>query len=429
MSSCRRQQHLVQHLASAAPAAGAGGQDNEKKVDDVWSVDDLPEPTTTEHSIPLGEDTLSYEATAGLLPIVLSEADGASGSMFFVAYTMDSTGDPATRPLTFCFNGGPGSASVWLHLGGLGPKRVALLNDGGMPPPPYHLVDNEHTWLPKTDLVFVDAMGTGFSRPKTQDDGAKFWGTAEDLDAFTEFIRCYIGKYRRWLSPLYLAGESYGTFRAAGLASQALQVAGIAFQGIMLISSVLSFQTLWDPISANQLPSLTFIPTYTATAWYHGALVPELQSQPLRLVLDEVEEWCLTVYASVLAKGEARLTAQERAEVVTALARYTGLSEEFIVASNLRVDDSKYRKELLRRPLKQGSATVEGESVGSPAALDGRRTVGRLDSRYIGVDKDAAGESMEFDPAMVATSPVFVACFNDYIVRELNYDSGGRRCK
>jgi len=236
-------------------------------------------------------------------------------------------------------------------------------------------VDNEETWLPTTDLVFVDAMGTGYSRPATKDDGPKFWGSEEDLTAFTEFIRAYLVKYNRWLSPLYLAGESYGTFRAAGLATTALNSAGIAFQGILLISSVLSMNTLWDNSSANHLPHLTFLPTYTATAWYHEALTPELQQKPLREVLDEVEAWAMDGYASALAKGE-RITAEERADVAAALVKYTGLSAEFVEGCNLRIDDGEYRKELLRTA---------------------RRTVGRLDSRYIGIDRNAVGARQEFD--------------------------------
>jgi carboxypeptidase C (cathepsin A) len=291
---------------------------------------------------------LEYTAAAGLLPIVLDETAGPAGSMFFVHYTLDDGGDPASRPLTFCFNGGPGSASCWLHLGGLAPKKVELLPDGGMPAPPYRLVDNDETWLPTTDLVFVDAMGTGYSRPATPDDGPKFWGAQEDQVAFTEFIRAYLIKYSRWNSPLYLAGESYGTFRSAGLATTALNTAGIAFQGILLISSVLSMNTLWEASSANHLPHLTFLPTYTATAWYHNALLAELQAKPLRSVLDEAEAWTLDVYAPALAKGEARLSDRERAAVIAGLVRYTGLSRVFIEGTNLQINDGNYRKELLR---------------------------------------------------------------------------------
>jgi carboxypeptidase C (cathepsin A) len=465
-SAVKRQSRLAYHLRPAAAAATGDGEP------ELWSSGDLPEPVTTTHNIVLknaaGGTTLEYEATAGLLPIVLDEVDGAKGSLFFVAYTTAPEPGGAVRPTTFCFNGGPGSASVWLHLGGLGPKRVELLPDGGMPPPPYRLIDNEETWLPTTDLVFVDAMGTGYSRPNTVADGARFFGSAEDLSTFTgmrpmsccveravplegpvaaadlcprpyfaEFIRIYLSKYQKWLSPLYLAGESYGTFRAAGLASHALSSAGISFQGILLISSVLSLQTLWDPISANHLPLLGFLPTYTATAWYHRVLEPALQvnrapslgqhtpciipsdrgpvavvqSQPLRKVLDEVEKWVLNTYASALAKGE-RLPPHEREQVATQMARYTGLTKQFVLQSNLQIDDGAYRKELLR-----------AASTHSPTS---RRTVGRLDSRYIGVDRFATGAQAEFDPAMKATSPVFAACFNDYVTSTLKFETQRR---
>lgn len=235
-----------------------------------------------------------------------------------------------------------------------------------MPAPPYHLVADDKKWLvlpvhhggwsnceppthtrPVWYVVFVDAMGTGYSRPATNEDGPKFWGAHEDLVAFTEFIRAYLVKYNRWTSPLYLAGESYGTFRSAGLATTALQTAGIAFQGILLISSVLSMNTLWEASSANHLPHLTFLPTYTATAWYHNMLSADLQAKPLRAVLDEAEAWTLDVYAAALAKGE-RLSDDERAVVIGGLVQYTGLSQSFVEGTNLRINDGNYRKELLR---------------------------------------------------------------------------------
>ena len=346
----RRQSLLAQHL-HASPRQHDGALSSTWTAGDeaaedasLWSAENLPDPVETSHSMHVKGAQLQYTAAAGLLPIVLDETAGPAGSMFFVHYTLDDGGDPASRPLSFCFNGGPGSASTWLHLGGLGPKKVELLPDGGMPAPPYRLVDNDETWLPTTDLVFIDAMGTGYSRPATKDDGPKFWGAQEDLTAFTEFIRAYLVKYNRWTSPLYLAGESYGTFRSAGLATTALKTAGVAFQGILLISSVLSMNTLWG----THLPHLTFLPTYTATAWYHRALSAELQAKPLRAVLDEAEAWTLDVYAPALAKGEARLSDGERATVIAGLAKYTGLSQAFVEGTNLQIDDGNYRKELLR---------------------------------------------------------------------------------
>ena len=237
----RRQALIANHLlianhdavtlapAPVVPAAAAAEAAHDKSEDvALWSATDLPDPVVTSHTVHVKGATMEYKARAGLLPIVLEETAGPAGSMFFVdcepraacqpthdrinadspprpvaccTDTLDDGGDPSTRPLSFCFNGGPGSASCWLHLGGLGPKKVHLLPDGGMPPPPYHLEDNDETWLPTTDLVFVDAMGTGYSRPSTKEDGPKFWGCTEDLTAFTEFIRYYVTKYNRWCSP------------------------------------------------------------------------------------------------------------------------------------------------------------------------------------------------------------------------------------
>jgi len=355
-------------------------------------------PSITEHEITVNGSVLRYDVTTGKLPIKTDEGE-LEGEIFFMAYTLKDPDASTRRPLTFSFNGGPGSASVWLHLGMLGPRRVTMLEDGGMPAPPYELADNEHTWLDLTDIVFIDPVGTGFSRPASPDKGDEFWGLEQDIQSVGEFIRLYLTRYQRWSSPLYLIGESYGTTRAAGLSGYLVQRSGIAFNGVILVSSVMNFQTIRFA-EGNDLPYMTYLPTYTATAWYHKRLAPELQAD-LSEALAEVKAWALDEYWVALAKGAA-LEPAERRETIEKLARYTGLSEEFIDQADLRIEAGRFRKELLR---------------------DEKYTVGRLDSRFRGMDRDEAGERYEFDPSMVAIRPPYTAAFNDYVRRELGYEN------
>lgn len=355
-------------------------------------------PVVTKREIRAGGRTLKYTVTTGFMPIKNNQGE-TEARIFFIAYTLDGTSSPAQRPLMFSFNGGPGSSSVWLHLGALGPKRVRMLDDGGMPAPPYQLVENEYTWLDKTDLVFIDPVGTGYSRAASPQLAQKFFGLQGDLQSVGEFIRMYLTRYERWASPLFLVGESYGTTRASGL-SGLLVEQGIAFNGVLLISTVMNFQTLlFAP--GNDLPYLLILPSYTATAWYHKKLSAELQNKPLKSVLDEVEQWVASDYTLALGKGD-RLTPQERQKVVEQMARYTGLSREFIDDNNLRVELGRFNKELLR---------------------DQKRTTGRLDSRFRGIDAKAAGDNPDFDPSMTAIRPPYTSAFNDYVRRELGFKS------
>lgn len=355
-------------------------------------------PVVTAHEIRLNGTILKYHVTVGKLPIQTDTGE-LQGEIFYIAYTLDGPAAGAERALTFSFNGGPGSASVWLHLGMLGPRRVAMLADGGMPPPPFELVDNEYSWLDLTDLVFIDPVGTGFSRPATPEKGKEFWGLEQDIKTVGEFIRLYLTRSERWSSPLYLIGESYGTTRAAGLSGYLVDRSGIAFNGVILVSSVLNFQTI-SFAEGNDLPYALYLPTYAATAWYHRKLAPELQADLIRTV-EEAKSWALDRYWLALSKGSA-LPPEERRAIARGLARYTGLSEDFVERANLRVDDERFRKELLRE--------------------DGL-TVGRLDSRFVGMDKDAAGERFEFDPSMAAIRPPYTAAFNDYVRKDLGYES------
>jgi len=354
--------------------------------------------SVTHHSISIDGVEIEYTARAGTLELK-EESGKEKAHVFFVAYTRDGETDLAKRPITFSFNGGPGSSSVWLHLGALGPRRVRLSEDGWPPPPPYELVDNEGSWLDLTDLVFIDPVTTGYSRPAEGESAEQFHGVAEDVEAVGEFIRLYTTRYRRWASPKYLAGESYGTTRAAGLAGHLQERHGMYLNGIVLVSAILNFQTArFD--RGNDLPYVLYLPSYTATAWYHKRLAPELLGD-LRATLDEAEMFARGEYASALLKGDD-LGAEERERLVAKLGRYTGLSLDFIERSNLRVEIGRFAKELLR---------------------DQRRTVGRLDSRFQGIDLDAAGQSYEYDPSYAAILGPFTGALNHYVRVELGYES------
>ena len=382
------------------PAATKAASPADQQKDKAPPKPDQPPaekpPVVTHHEVRVGGKVLRYTATTGLMP--LTDEDGkVDAHIFFIAYTLDNPG-PGRRPLTFSFNGGPGSASVWLHLGAIGPKRVKMQPEGMMPAPPYTLVDNEATWLDQTDLVFIDPVGTGYSRPVKKEAGKKFWGLKGDIESVGEFIRLYLGKYERWSSPLFMVGESYGTTRAAGLSGYLVEH-GIAFNGVMLISSVLNFQTL-DSAPGNDLPYILFLPSFTNTAWYHKRLTPELQ-QDFAKTRAEVEQWASTGYAEALAKGD-RLSAEERNLVIDRLARYTGLSKTYIDHANLRIDEPHFTKELLR---------------------DQKLVTGRLDSRFTGIDLAGAAATAEFDPSMTAIRPPYTAMFNQYVRTELGYKS------
>src|ERR1700757_4235376 len=254
-----------------APAEAKAG---EQKAADQKKDMPEPAPIVTHHEARVGGKVLHYTATTGTLPLKNVDTGEVEAHIFFIAYTLDGQ-QPGQRPLTFSFNGGPGSASVWLHLGAIGPKRVKMQSDGMMPAPPYQLVDNEYSWLDQTDLVFIDPVGTGYSRAVKRDQTKKFLGLRGDIESVGEFIRLYLGRSERWSSPLFMVGESYGTTRAAGLSGYLVEH-GIAFNGIMLISSILNFQTT-DNSPGNDLPYVLFLPTYSCAAWYHKKLGPDLQ--------------------------------------------------------------------------------------------------------------------------------------------------------
>lgn len=372
-----------------------------------------PKPPTdiikqTRHAVTIGGREIHYTVTTGR--IILKAEDEAEGekakaAVFFVAYTADRDPDVSEadhnlqRPITFSFNGGPGSSSVWLHLGVLGPRRVVLEEDGRPLPPPYRLVNNEFSILDKTDLVFIDPVTTGFSRAVPGEKDKQFHGFKPDIESVGDFIRLYVSRYHRWASPRYLIGESYGTTRAAGLSGYLQERHGFYLNGIMLISVVLNFMTL-DFVPGNDLPHILFLPTFAATAWYHRQLDADLQAD-LGRTLAEVEAFAMGDYTLALMQGDA-LPAEQRRDIAARLARYTGLSANYVEQTNLRINIHRFVKELLRRE---------------------RRTVGRLDSRYTGIDRDAAGEQHEYDPSYAVIQGPYTGLLNDYVRRELGFES------
>ena len=351
----------------------------------------------TKHEIQINGKKIPYTATAGTL--VLKKEEKPWANMFYVAYTRDDVPEAAKRPITFAFNGGPGSSSVWLHLGALGPKRVEMGPDGEQPKPPYHLVDNEDTALEFTDLVFIDPVTTGFSRQAPGENPAAFHGFDGDLESMGEFIRFYLGRSDRWASPKFLAGESYGTTRAAGLSQSLLQNFGIYLNGITFISTVLNFETI-SFAPGNDLPYALYLPSYTATAWYHKKLGKDLQGD-LEKAIGESRRFAANEYTVALMKGD-KLTSAERANTIRQLARLTGLSEQFIDESNLRVSLARFSKELLRKD---------------------RLTVGRYDGRLEGVDVDATSDRPDYDPSYASVQGAYTAMFNDYVRIELKYET------
>jgi carboxypeptidase C (cathepsin A) len=388
--------------SAAQPAAHPAGEQQQHPPQDGQSGQ-FPAPPAvehlvkTQHSITIRGQKIPYTATAGTL-VLKKEDEKPKAAIFFIAYTRDDVTDKAARPVQFTFNGGPGSSSVWLHMGAFGPKRVVLGPEGEQPAPPYRTVDNEDSPLLFTDLVFIDPVTTGFSRNAPGENPAQFHSVEGDLESVADFIRLYLTKFERWSSPKFLAGESYGTTRAAGL-SQVLLERGIYLNGITLISSILNFETA-SFATGNDLPYILFLPTYTASAWYHKRLPPDLQAD-LQKAIAESKQYAANEYTLALMKGD-KISQQDRTAAAKELARLTGLSQHYIELANIRVSIGRFTKELLR---------------------DERRSVGRYDSRLEGIDLDAAGERAEYDPSYSSVLGAFTAVFNNYVRGELNYDT------
>jgi carboxypeptidase C (cathepsin A) len=391
-------------FASLAFAQGRGGQQQQQNSEQQSGPrEEFAGPaeekiSTTSHTVRLDGREVKYTATAGTLPIRLDNGQVVA-RMFFVAYTKDGE-DVKARPVSFLYNGGPGAATIWLHMGSFAPKHVQMADEGFQPAPPYKLVDNENSLIDVTDLVFVDAISTGYSRMTPGNNSAQFHGQSGDLRAFGEFINEYLTHFSRWPSPKYLIGESYGTIRSAGLAEEIQQRHGIELNGIALVSSLLTYQTL-SPAPDNDIAYAANIETFTADAWYHKKLPQDLQRLTIKDVVDQSRTFAWGEYMTALTKGNT-LTDAERTAMAQKLARFTGLSPQFILNTNLRVSAERFRKELLR---------------------DKRLTVGRLDGRFTAIDRDAAGDRDDFDISNSALQGPYTAMFQDYVKNELKWDS------
>ena len=368
----------------------------ERSTEDSTKKEEKPIPEakvwTTRHQIRFAGKPLEYEATAGTL-LMKNDKDEPIALYGFTAYVRQGQ-DARTRPIVFAYNGGPGSASAWLHMGILGPRRTALEDEANNTRGPFRIVDNEFTMLDRADIVLIDPVGTGFSRPIGKAEGKDFWGVDNDIRSVSDFIVRYLGEYNRWASPKFVLGESYGGIRTGGVTYDLLTRHNVALNGIMLVSPFLDFATGSAGLSVDE-GTVNFFSTYAATAWYHKALTP--QPPALEPFLREVEQWSESVYAPILFKG-SRATAEERQTVLAGLERFTGISAAFWDKANLRMDENRFLQELLRA---QG------------------KTVGRVDSRFASGMPNRIAETTAFDPYISAIAPAIVATFNDYARREL----------
>jgi carboxypeptidase C (cathepsin A) len=368
-----------------------------------------------------GGQKIGYAATAGYLALK-DEQGKLRANVFYTSYIVpksaagtQSASAPATapatrpadaaRPVTFVFNGGPGAASVWLHLGAVGPRKLDIPADGSPPAAPYKLVENPDSWLPATDLIFIDPVNTGFSRAAEPDKAKEFFGVTEDVNAVGEFIRLWLTKNNRWDSPVFVAGESYGTTRAAALADHLQSRVGVQVSGVILMSTVLNFGLL-DPSESNDTPFALYLPSYAAVAWYHHK-TPDKYKNDLDALLKDAEQYALSDYTVALAKG-ASLSADERKTVAARLAELTGLRTDYLLASNLRVEPSRFEKELLRSA--------------DPAAGEGK-IVGRFDGRLTGDPIDPVADAQDYDPSLSGFLPAYTSAFNTYVRESLKFES------
>ena len=352
-------------------------------------------PVVTHHQITLDGQTIAYTAYTGFMPIRNATTGETEGRIFYIYYAKEGVSDLARRPMFFIFNGGPGSSSVWLHLGAFGPKKIALLPNGAAPPPPYHYEVNANTLLDQADMVFIDPVGTGYSRPAEPKLGPKFWGVENDVASVGEFIRMFLVRYDRWPSPKFLAGESYGTLRAAALSGYLAQH-GIALNGVVLISTIIN-----QDAHSGDLRYVNSFPTDVMTAWYHHRLAPDLESLSAAQVAHEAEQFASGEYLSALYQG-ARLAPAARQKVIADMARLTGLSPRFIADNDLRLSLGRFSTELLR---------------------DQHLITGRLDSRFTAYATDAGAQETPFDPSDANIENSFPPVFQDYVQKELGYKS------
>lgn len=405
------------------PTPDAGEESPGRRVRDGRGATSQPvddKLSVTQHEMTFGGEKFAYTATAGTIAMK-DEAGKAKANFYFTAYTKrdsqakpaavrpDSPGDQAStvpapkqdksRPITFVFNGGPGASSVWLHLGVVGPKRIDFPPDGIPAAPPYKLVNNDESWLAFTDVVLIDPVGTGYSRPAQGEDGKQFWGVEQDAASVADFIRLYLTRYERWTSPKFLAGESYGTTRAARLSELLADRYGVNLNGIVLVSAVLNFATL-RPDENNDLPYILYLPTYTYVAAHHKKLDPSLTAD-LTKTLKEVEAFATGEYQSALMQGN-KLPAEQRKALVDKLAKYTAMDPQFISRANLRIGPGAFQKRILG---------------------DERKVIGRFDGRMTGFDQFPNSPSTGFDPSYSAYNGPYSSCFHDYVRGELKFES------
>ena len=389
---------LALALALGAPAFAQANQagdvppkdvktDSAKEDKDVVKASVEEDAQPVQRSIPFHGRTLGYTVTPGHLT-VRNEKGEPTVSMFYVAYTIPSPG--RARPVTFLFNGGPGSSTMWLHMGSFGPMKVDASQPETIPGPPFRYVANPDTLLDISDLVFIDAPTTGLSRLLGKTENKDVFGVDNDLEVFTRTIQRYLTKYQRWNSPKFIIGESYGTTRAAGL-SDSLLNAGVQLNGITFVSTVFNFADFQGDQSL-----INFLPTYAADAWYHGKIA---NKPPLAGFIQQARDFASGPYTLALQKGNA-ISAEERQSVAQRMSELTGLSVDYILRSGLRVQPNRFQRELLR---------------------DRHQVIGRIDSRFVGTEPDTVGEGADYDPQASAITGAFVGALNDYLFRDLGY--------
>jgi len=380
------------------PAAhGDAAGDKDAKADaDTATATAQEYSVSRKRSIPFHGSTLAYTVTPGTLTIRNDEGEPIA-SMFYTAYTMDASKGGKPRPVTFIYNGGPGSSSMWLHMGSYGPLKIDVPGLTRTRGEPGHLVANPDTILDRTDIVFLDAIGTGLSRPLGKAKGTDFWSVDGDLDAYARGIQRYLTINGRWASPKFLLGESYGTTRSGGLA-YSLENRGVRLAGVTIMSTVLNIPLLFD-YSIDQA-HVNILPTYAATAWYHNRIANK--PADLEAFVAKAKAFATGPYAAALAKGD-QLSDADRDSIAQQASALIGVSPAFLIRNHLRPGPDRFRKELLR---------------------DTGRTVGRLDSRFDGIDADSGGDSPEYDAANEAISGAFIAAINDYLFNDLGYKTG-----
>lgn len=380
----------AQQQAENKPAPKAGD-----KPADTAKEPPKEESSATDHTLKIGAQMVPYKATAGTI-MLKNEKEEPTALVYFTAYTRSDIKDLSRRPLAFVYNGGPGSSSIWLHMGAFGPKRVGSVDVGGPTTAPFQLLDNSESLIDVCDLVFIDPVGTGFSHAVGDAKDKDFWGVDEDVASLAQFVQLYVSRNDRWNSPKFLIGESYGTFRSAALVDSLQSKDGMYFNGIVLISSVLDLGTIsFNP--GEEMPYVFYLPSYAATAWTHNMLKD--RPSDLDSFLNEARQFAQNEYAGALMKGK-KLTAAEKTDIAKKMSRFTGLSEDYLMKADLRVNLPQFMQELQRS---RGLIT------------------GRLDARFTGYAYDLLSEYSEYDPQDVAITGPFVAAFNAYVRDELKF--------